>query len=66
MKEETKVNKMFIVLIIVFLMSYVPLGIMIYNYNKYEPEDVNKDGEVNALDLLIVQKHILKEGEEKE
>ena len=66
MKEEIKVNKMFIVLIIVFLMSYVPLGIMIYNSNKYEPEDVNTDGKVNALDLLIVQKHILKEGEEKE
>lgn len=32
----------------------------------FKSEDVNKDREVNALDLLIVQKYILEEGEENE
>ena len=66
MKNEGKINKIFIGLIAILLIGYIPLGIMIYNSNKYEPEDVNKDGKVDALDLLIVQKHILKELEDKE
>ena len=32
----------------------------------FKSEDVNKDRKVNALDLLIVQKYILEEGEENE
>lgn len=39
------------------------LIILIFNIKTEIPEDVNGDGEVNALDLLIVQKYILKENE---
>jgi len=35
------------------------LSIYIICNNSYRNEDVNKDGKVDALDLLIVQKYIL-------
>lgn len=31
----------------------------------FEKEDVNEDGEVNALDLLIVQKYIMERNDKK-
>lgn len=37
------------------------LFLLVMNKTNYENEDVNRDGEVNALDLLIVQKKILGE-----
>ena len=37
------------------------LFLLVMNKTSYENEDVNRDGEVNALDLLIVQKKILGE-----
>lgn len=46
-------------LVVLILCSF--LFLMVYNNTNYENEDVNKDGEVNALDLLIVQKKILGE-----
>lgn len=41
------------------------LSIYIICNNSYRNEDVNKDGKVDALDLLIVQKYILKEMEKE-
>ena len=46
-------------LVVLILCSF--LFLMVYNNTNYENEDVNRDGEVNALDLLIVQKKILGE-----
>lgn len=54
-----------ILIISSLILNLLLVGIIIYIFS-FEPEDVNKDGEVNALDLLIVQKHILEEGEENE
>ena len=52
--------------ILVFVLNIL-LIILILKHPRYVPEDFNKDGEVNALDLLIVQKYILEEHEgEKE
>ena len=39
------------------------LGYLVYK-NSYPNEDVNKDGRVDALDLLIVQKKIIQDMEE--
>lgn len=39
---------------------------MIYKLLKKIPEDVNDDGEVNCLDLLLVQKHILNNQKEND
>ena len=39
------------------------LGYLVYK-NSYPNEDVNKDGRVDALDLLIVQKKIIHDMEE--
>ena len=46
-------------IIIVIMLGYI------VHINMYKKEDVNKDGEVNALDLLKVQKYILKEQEKE-
>ena len=46
---------------LVVLILCSSLFLMVYNNTNYENEDVNRDGEVNALDLLIVQKKILGE-----
>lgn len=39
------------------------LGVLIH-IESYAQEDVNRDGQVNALDLLIVQKKIIQDMEE--
>lgn len=52
--------KYFILIMIIILLSIF----LIYE-KSFEQEDVNRDGVVNAQDLLIVQKYILKKGEEK-
>ena len=46
-------------LVVLILCSFFFL--LAINKTSYENEDVNRDGEVNALDLLIVQKKILGE-----
>lgn len=46
---------------LVVLILCSSLFLMVYNNTNYENEDVNRDGEVNALDLLIVQKKLLEE-----
>ena len=51
--------------IISIILNIILLIVLMYMCS-FKSEDVNKDGEVNALDLLIVQKYILEEGEENE
>ena len=46
------------ILITLELITIIMLGILI-NKTQYRPEDVNKDGKVDILDLLKVQKYIL-------
>lgn len=41
------------------ILNLILLIVLMYMCS-FKSEDVNKDGEVNALDLLIVQKYILK------
>lgn len=50
-----------IILNLIFLIISSSLFLLVINKTSYENEDVNRDGEVNALDLLIVQKKILGE-----
>ena len=50
---------------LILIIINIMLIILIFNIKTEIPEDVNGDGEVNALDLLIVQKYILKENEGK-
>ena len=54
------------ILIIASIILNIVLMISLFYILSFKNEDVNKDREVNALDLLIVQKHILEEGEENE
>ena len=51
--------KYFILIIIILLSTF-----LIYE-KSFEQEDVNRDGTVNAQDLLIIQKYILERKEEK-
>ena len=37
------------------------ITIYVIDINKYNPKDVNRDGVVDAIDLLLVRKEILKE-----
>lgn len=48
---------------LILIIINIMLIILIFNIKTEIPEDVNGDGEVNALDLLIVQKYILEEHE---
>lgn len=48
--------KQIIIILIIMILAFF----LIYE-KSFEQEDVNKDREVNALDLLIVQKYILEE-----
>lgn len=50
-----------IILNLIFLIISSSLFLLVINKTSYENEDVNRDGEVNALDLLIVQKKLLEE-----
>ena len=50
--------KQIITILIIMILAFF----LIYE-KSFEQEDVNRDGVVNAQDLLIVQKYILKEGE---
>lgn len=50
---------------IIAIIIIVILTICLINEKKYSNFDVNKDGEVNALDLLLVQKEILNRGSDK-
>lgn len=54
-----KSKKIIIVLCVLILITQF---FLIYKIS-FEREDVNRDGKVNALDLLIVQKKILEERE---
>ena len=54
------------ILIIASIILNIVLMISLFYILSFKKEDVNKDREVNALDLLIVQKYILEEGEENE
>lgn len=54
------------ILIIASIILNIVLMICLVYVLSFKSEDVNKDREVNALDLLIVQKYILEEGEENE
>ena len=54
------------ILIIASIILNIVLMISLFYILSFKNEDVNKDREVNALDLLIVQKYILEEGEENE
>ena len=54
------------ILIITSIILNIVLMISLFYILSFKKEDVNKDREVNALDLLIVQKYILEEGEENE
>ena len=47
------------------ILNIILLIVLMYMCS-FKSEDVNKDREVNALDLGIVQKYILEEGEENE
>ena len=47
------------------ILNIILLIVLIYMCS-FKSEDVNKDREVNALDLGIVQKYILEEGEKNE
>lgn len=44
---------------VVLTTTFVIVGIDIIKANKRNPYDVNGDGQVNALDLLKVQKYIV-------
>lgn len=44
---------------VVLTITFVIVGIDIIKQNKKNPYDVNGDGQVNALDLLKVQKYIV-------
>lgn len=44
---------------VVLTTMFVIVGIDIIKANKRNPYDVNNDGQVNALDLLKVQKYII-------
>lgn len=51
-------------LLILFILLNTLLNVFfIFNHIYYLNEDVNKDGKVNSLDLLIVQKYILENKE---
>ena len=58
-------------LIIIGIIDLIILGICLVGTiiltfgNNYDATDVNKDGQTNSLDLLIVQKKILEEHEER-
>lgn len=54
------------ILIIASIILNIVLMISLFYVLSFKSEDVNKDREINALDLLIVQKYILEEGEENE
>lgn len=59
-------NKLFLTITIPLITGVLIGSILTYNsISKYKREDVNKDGKVDALDLLIVQKRIMKEMEGK-
>lgn len=47
------------------LVVLITLFIVFIKLNSFEPEDVNRDGKVDILDLLKVQKHIIENEEEK-
>lgn len=48
-----------LILLIIILITQIYIIFLI----TYPKEDVNRDGKVNALDLLIVQKKILEESD---
>jgi len=50
-------------IIIIIIFGFICFNVGLNFYNKC---DVNHDGKVNSLDLLFVQKEILKEGEKNE
>lgn len=50
---------------LILIMIIILLSTFLIYEKSFEQEDVNRDGTVNAQDLLIVQKYILKKGEEK-
>lgn len=54
-------NKMKNRIIVTLLIIICLLSLCLVNEITYNKNDVNRDGEVNSLDLLIVQKEILKE-----
>lgn len=54
------------ILIIASIILNIVLMISLFYVLSFKSENVNKDREVNALDLLIVQKYILEEGEKNE
>jgi len=54
-----KDNIIIVLCLIIFL-----LIIYLIHVNSYSMEDVNRDGRVDALDLLIVQKKIIHDMEE--
>ena len=56
-----KVLLMMTILNSILLIISSSLFLLVMNKTSYENEDVNRDGEVNALDLLIVQKKLLEE-----
>ena len=58
LKDILLVTTIFNLVVLILCSS---LFLMVYNNTNYENEDVNRDGEVNALDLLIVQKKLLEE-----
>ena len=58
LEEILLVTTIFNLVVLILCSSFFLLAI---NKTSYENEDVNRDGEVNALDLLIVQKKILGE-----
>ena len=56
-------RNIYLLLIISILLLILGLALLIDN-NRYPREDVNRDGRVDALDLLIVQKKIIHDMEE--
>lgn len=62
-KLKDKYKILCLIYIIINFIFIIINAIVIIQINSYENEDVNRDGEVNALDLLIVQKYILNEEE---
>lgn len=50
-------NKIYLIILLLIIIMQIYIIYLL----SFPREDVNKDGKVNALDLLIVQKKILEE-----
>lgn len=61
MKEN--ILKIVSLFIVIFITSLITFTLVTYKYERYRNEDVNKDGIVDVVDLIKVQKYIIEKNE---